>query len=195
MVSTPSPPIKVEMYDDTTDWSEYQVYFDQMSELFGRDEERLAMMLGICLKGEARVVFASLEKAQRRSYHALTQALTQSFAPKELVHLYQAELKAQKKKTEESMMDLGRDVAKLVRWAYPTADVAIREVIGINSFLEALPGHASEMKLHIIKGIPRTLKEAVAHATEIDAMIEVESRKSCRRRGYVHMVESANEEL
>ena len=35
MVGNPPPPIKPEMYDGTTDWSEYQVYFDQMSELFG----------------------------------------------------------------------------------------------------------------------------------------------------------------
>ena len=78
MVSTSPPPIKPEMYDGTTDWSEYQIYFDQMSELFGWDEERHAMMLSICLKGEARVVFASLGEAQRRSYKALTQALTQN---------------------------------------------------------------------------------------------------------------------
>ena len=35
------------------------------------------MMLGICLKGEACVVIASVEEAQRRSYHAHTKALTQ----------------------------------------------------------------------------------------------------------------------
>ena len=63
------------------------------------------------------------------------------------------------------MVDLGRDVAKLVRLAYPTVDVATREVMGINFFLEALPGPSSEMKLHVIKGRPRTLQEAVAHAT------------------------------
>ena len=94
MVSTSPQPIKPEMYDGTTDWLEYQIYFDQLAELFGWDEERRAMMLVICLKGEARVVFASLGEAQTRSYRALTQALTQSFASKELVHLYQAELKA-----------------------------------------------------------------------------------------------------
>ena len=97
-------------------------------------------MLAICLIGEAWVVFASLDEVQRRSYQTLAWALMLSFAPKELVHLYQAELKAQKKKVEESMVDLGRDVAKLVRLAYSTADVAIREVIGINSFLEAFAG-------------------------------------------------------
>ena len=89
-----------------------------------------------------RVVFASLGEPQRRSYQALTQVLMQSFTPKELAHLYQAELKARKKTTEESMVDLGRGVAKLVRLAYPTANTATREVISINSFLEALPGPA-----------------------------------------------------
>ena len=81
-------PVKLEMYEGTTDWAEYQFYFNQLAELIGWDEERHAMMLGICLKGEARVVFASLEKAQW-IYHAFTKALTQSFAPKELVHIYQ----------------------------------------------------------------------------------------------------------
>ena len=187
VVSNP-PHIKPEMYDGTTDWSEYCIYFDQLAELYNWDDERKAMVLGISLKGEARVVLASLDAAQRRSYMALTNALAQSFAPKELVHLYQAELKARKKKGEESMVDLGRDVAKLVRLAYPTADAATREVIGINAFLEALPGPASEMKLHVIKGRPRNLQEAVAHATEVDAVVEAESRKTSRRRGDVRMV-------
>ena len=91
MVSTPSP-IKPEMYDGTKDWVGYQVYFDQLAQ-WGWDEERYAMMLDICLKGDIYAVFASLDEAQRRSYHSLTKALTQSFAPKELVHLYRAELK------------------------------------------------------------------------------------------------------
>ena len=185
-VSTPH--IKPEDYDGTSDWSEYLIYFDQLAELYHWDGEMKAMILGVCLKGEARVVLASLSQAQRKSYTSLTTALAQSFAPKELVHLYQAELKARKKRSEESMVDLGREIAKLVRLAYPTADAATREVIGINSFLEALPGPAAEMKLHVIKGRPRNLQEAVAHATEVDAVIEAEHRRSSRKRGEARMV-------
>ena len=181
-VSTP-PHIKPEDYDGTTDWSEYHMYFEQLAELYGWDDERKAMILGISLKGEARRVLAGMEIARRHSYMAVTSALSQSFAPKELVHLHQAELKARKKRGDESMADLGRDIAKLVRLAYPTADVNTREVIGINAFLEALPGPASEMKLHVIKGRPRNLQEAVAHATEVDAVVEAENRKTSRRRG------------
>ena len=192
LVSTPS--LKPEDYDGTTDWAEYQIYFDQLAELYGWDDEKRAMILGICLRGEARVVLAGLDAAQRRSYFALTTALAQSFAPKELIHLHQAELKARRKKPDESMVDLGRDVARLVRLAYPTADVATREVIGINTFLESLPGPATEMRLHVIKGRPRSLQEAVAHATEVDAVIEADNRKTSRKRGDVRMVRSSEEE-
>ena len=111
-VSTPH--MKSDNYDGTTDWLEYKVYFDQLAELYGWDKQRKAMVLGICLKGEARVVLASLNQAQRRSYLALTTALAQSFSPKELVYLYQAEFKARKKKPEETMANLGWDIAKLV---------------------------------------------------------------------------------
>ena len=80
----------------------------------------------------------------------MTSALAKSFSIKELVYLYQAEFKVNKKKTDETMANLGRDIAKLVPQAYPKADTATREVIGINAFLEALPRPASEMKLHLI---------------------------------------------
>ena len=103
-VST-TPHIRPEDYDGTRDWEEYKIYYDQYSELYGWDEERKAMVLGVCLKGEARVVLASLTPAQRRSYTALTTALSQSFSPKQMVHLYQAELNARRKKPEEWMVD------------------------------------------------------------------------------------------
>jgi len=194
MVSTP-PQMRPELYDGTSDWAEYLIYFEMLAELYGWDEERMAGMLCVCLKGEGRVVLAGLEPAQRRSFVALTTALTQSFAPKELVHLHQAELKARRRRADESMVDLGRDVAKLVRLAYPSADAATREVIGINAFLESLPGPASEMKLHVIKGRPRNLQEAVAHATEVDAVLEAESRRTSRRRGDVRMVGAPDDDL
>ena len=83
------------------------------------------------------------------------------------------------------MVDLGQDITKLVRLAYPMVVTAAWEVIEINTFLEALPGPASEMKLHVIKGRPCNLQEVVAHATEVHVIIKVESRKTPGRRGNV----------
>ena len=185
---SPMPQMRPELYDGTGDWSEYLMYFEQLAELGGWDEGRMAGMLAVCLKGEARVVISSMEPAMRRSYAALTGALSQNFAPKELVHLHQAELKSRRKKADETMGELGRDIAKLVRQAFPMADSATRDVIGINSFLDALPGAASDMKLHVIKGRPRNLQEAVAHATEVDAVMEADNMRSSKKRGDVRMV-------
>ena len=49
------------------------------------------------------------------------------------------ELKARWKKGDESMVDLGLDVARLVRRAYLTADGSTRIVKGVNASLDALP--------------------------------------------------------
>jgi hypothetical protein len=193
-VSTP-PMMKPEGYDGTTCWEEYLIYFEQLAGLYDWDDEMKAVMLGLCLKKEARLVQASLEPAQRRSYRMLTTALGKSFAPEELIHLHQAELKARVKRPDESMITLGRDVAKLVRLAFPTADAATREVIGVNAFLDAIPGPASEIKMHVIKGRPKTLQDAVSHATEVCAVLEAESRRSSRRRGDVRMVGAPEDDL
>ena len=112
-----------------------------------------------------------------------------------MVHLYQAELKACRKKRDESKADLRRDISKLVSLPFPTADTPMREVLGINALLEAISGPASEIKLHEIKGRPHNLQEAVAHATEVEAVIEANNRKSCQRRWYVRVLGSVEDDL
>ena len=47
------------------------------------------------------------------------------------------------------MADLGWDVAKLVRLAYLMSNGSTRKVIGVNAFLDVLPGPALELKLHV----------------------------------------------
>ena len=45
----------------------------------------------------------------------------------------------------------------------------------------ALPGPALQIKHHVIRGQPKNLQEAVAHATEVHAMIEAENKETARR--------------
>ena len=118
---------KPEPYDGSSDWPEYLVYFEQLAEVHGWDHPTMAMVLGLSLRGSARSVMVNLTMPQRRDYKALKSALTQHFCPPQQVHLYQAELKARKRKPDESLPDLGRDIARLIRLAYPTADLATRE--------------------------------------------------------------------
>lgn len=176
----------IEMFDGSQDWPEYVVYFEQMAELYGWDRPTMAMNLGLSLKGTARTVLAGLSFPQRRDYNALKEALTQNYSPPQKVHLYMAELKSRKRYPHESLSDLGRDIARLTRLAYPTADQGTRETISINAFLDSLPGPAMEIRLHVIKGHPNSLQEAVAYAMEVDVILE--SQGYSGKRSNVRMV-------
>jgi len=179
---------KPEAYDGSTDWPEYMVYFEHLSEMQGWDQHTMAMVLGLSLKGSARSVLANLTLTQRKDYDALRGALTQHFCPPQQLHLYQAELKACHRRPNESLTELGREIAKLSRLAYPTADQATRETIGINAFVDAIPGPAIETKLNIRRGRPTTILEAVALAMEVDALFEAEAYRKPHGRNPVHMV-------
>ena len=171
LVGRPVTP-KPEPFDGTDDWQDYLVYFEQLAELNGWDKPTMAIILGLCLRGSARTVLAGLSLPQRRDYDALKAALTQNFSPPQKVHMYMAELKARKRKPNESLAVLGRDIARLTRLAYPNADQVTRETIGINAFLDSLPGPAIEIRLHVMKGRPDTLQEAMAYAMEVDVIME-----------------------
>ena len=67
-------------------------------------------------------------------------------------------------------------------------------MIGVNAFLDASPGLALEIKLNVIWSRPGNLEEAVAHATEADAVLEVEN-KTARRKGDVWVVRSTEDPL
>ena len=177
---------KPEKFDGSEDWEDYLVYFEQLAELNGWDKPTMAIMLGLSLRGAARTVLAGLSLPERRDYRVLTSALRQNFSPPQKVHMHMAELKARKRKPNETLADLGRDIARLTRLAYPSADQATRETIGINAFLDSLPGPAIEIRLHVVKGHPNTLQEAVAYATEVDVIME--SHGSGTRRSNVRMV-------
>ena len=159
------------------------MYFEQLAEVHGWDHPTMAMVLGLSLRGSARSVMVNLTLPQRREYKSLKSALTQHFCPPQQVHLYQAELKARKRKPNESLPDLGRDIARLIRLAYPKADTATRETIGVNAFLDAIPGPAIEVRLNVLRGHPSTILEAVALAMEVDALFEAEAAKKRKPAG------------
>ena len=177
-------------YDGTGDWEEYQAYFEQLAYMHGWDRVTMAMVLGISLRGAARSVLTSFTLEQRKDYRSLVKALKQNFSPAQKVHTYLAELKCRKRKPNETLACLGRDIARLVRLAYPQADQATKDTIGINALLDALPGPAIETRLHILRGQPATLQEAVAFAMEVDSVIESTGMKAPVRRGQVNQVDS-----
>ena len=181
--------IKPEPYDGKSDWPEYLVYFEQMAEVYGWDHATMAMVLGLSLKGAARSVLASLSLPQRRDYKVLKSALTQSFCPTQQIYLYQAELKNRTKKPSESLSDLGRDIVRLAKLAYPMADTETREAVAISAFLDALPGMAMETRMSVLRARPKTMLEVVALAIEVETVIEASNHRKAHARRDIHQLD------
>jgi len=185
-----APPVRLapEAYDGSADWEEYSVYFQQLSIMNGWDRPTQAMMLGLSLRGAARSVLTSLGFEQRQDYTTLVKALKQNFSPAQQVQTFLSELKSRRRKPNEPLPELGRSIARLVRLAYPDTDPGTRETLGINAFMDAQPGPAVEIRLHVIRGQPKTLQEAVALAMEVDAVLASAQVKPPTRRA-VHRVD------
>jgi hypothetical protein len=181
--------IKPEPYDGKSDWPEYLVYFEQLSEIYGWDHATMAVVLGISLRESARSVLASLSLAQRRDYTMLKDALTQSFCPTQQIFLYQAELKNRVKKTSESLSDLGRDIIRLSKLAFPSANSETREAVAISAFLDALPGNAMETRMSVLRARPKTMLEVVALAIEVETVVDAGNHRRTQGRRDIHNVD------
>lgn len=197
----PQPPLPMagmriapESYDGSADLDEYLVYFQQLAMMSGWNEAVQGMMLSLSLRGAARSVLTSLSFQQRQNLGVLIGALRQNFAPTQQVQTYLSELRNRKRALGEPLPVLGRDIARLVRLAYPQADPAMRESLGINAFMEAQLGAAVEIRLHLIRGQPHTLQEAVALAMEVDAVLEAAKPKSSGRRAVQRVEDPTPEE-
>ena len=191
----PHPWIRLapDTYDGSGDWEEYSVYFHQLSIVNGWDEPTQAIMLGLNLRGQARAVLTGLSPPERLNLLAIERALQQNFSPTQQQHSYLSKLRARKRKANEPLPELSREIARLVRMAYPRADQATREQIAINAFTDSFPGPAIEIRLHLIRGQPQTLQEAVALAMEVDSVLESSKPQTVARRG-VQMVTGSPEE-
>ena len=135
---------------------------------------------------------SKIGSGSRSDCRALKEALMQNFSLREQLHLYQA-LKSRQMKPWELLNSLGWDIGRMVYFAYPTAINGTRETTGINALLDAFLGSATEIRLHMVKGRPRTLQQAVTYAMEVDVVLEAEAWCGhALRRGNVKVTEDAN---
>ena len=74
-------------------------------------------------------------------------------------------------------------------WPYPQANQATKEAIGINALMDSLPGPAVETRLHVIRGQPTNLQQAMAYAMEVDSVLESTRTKGPAQRSHVNQID------
>jgi hypothetical protein len=131
------------------------------------DSTTQAMELATSLRDAALGVLTDLEPQQRINYEILLSALESRFGSGQQTELYRAQLKNKLRKHNETIPELAQDVKRLVRMAYPTAPIEIREQLARDNFLDSL--NDAELEWAVYRGKPKSVEESVQISIEYEA--------------------------
>jgi hypothetical protein len=154
-------------YDGTGNWSDYLVHFEIVAEINKWEEGEKALELATCLRGAAQGVLGDLRPENRRNFSHLVAALNTRFQPDNQAELYRAQMKNRLRKRSEPLSELGHDIKRLVRLAYPAAPLEVREHLARDCFIDSL--NNSEMEWAVFQGKPASVDEAMRLAVEFEA--------------------------
>ena len=154
-------------YDGRSPWDAYRTQFQMLSTVNGWSTEEKAAYLAVSLKWAAVNVLNGIPADQLYDYDTLLAALEARFGNGHQAELNRMKLKNRVRKREEGLTELAEDVEKLIRLAYPDADPAMMEVLGIDHFIDAL--HEEELRLKVRQSRPKTMRGAVQTALELES--------------------------
>lgn len=171
-----SSKLKPATYDGTTSWLDYKSHFNACACLNHWSEEEKGMYLAVSLRGLAQGVLGNLPEYLQMDFKELCRSLEERFSPANQTELYRAQLRERRQKASETIPQLGQDIRRLTRLAYPTAPGDVCETLAKEYFIDALVSF--DMRLRIKQSRPQNLNDAIRHAVELNAFIGAERRRS-----------------
>jgi len=120
------------------------------------------------------------------NYLHLTSALSSRFQPENQAEMYRAQMKNKLRGKNEPIPELGQDVKRLVRLAYPSAPTEVREQLARDCFVDSL--NEAELDWAIFQGKTKTIDDAVQIALEYEAF-----QNGRRKRGLIKPVRMQTE--
>ena len=161
--------IKPGTYDGTGNWSDYLIQFNLIADYWQWNAYEKALHLAINLRGTAQSVLADLRQDQRTNFSSLSEALAARFEPVQESELHRVTLKTRLRCKNETLSELAQDVNRLVRLAYPSATVDVREQLSKDYFIDALNDH--ELEWAVLRGKPKSVDNALKLALEYESFL------------------------
>ena len=166
---------KPAVYDGESNWQDYLVHFEMISQLNNWDDVTKAMELATSLRGVAQGVLSDMRPETRCSYRHLVSALANRFQPENQSELYRAQLKNRIRQKGESLTELAQDIKRLTRLAYPAAPLEVRDRLARDCFIDSL--NDSEIEWSIFQSKPTSAEDAVRSALEYEAFQQGRRRR------------------
>ena len=155
------------------EWTSWVQTFELYAQLNGWNDQHKARILGIRLGGKASRVYFDLPLETRNDFGMAIAALTSRFQPRGTQALGMLEFRKRGRRKDETFLDFAVELRRLSKVAFPTMDEVSREAICIAEFIDKM--EQRELRLKLRHTSFATLDEAVAFATEWDAIETVDS--------------------
>lgn len=161
-----------ERFNGKQPWNEYKTHFEMCAGVNRWNMQEKAMHLAASLDGPALQLLSNLSNEDRQNYYKLTLALKNRFENPYLQSLYRAQLANRKKQSGESVLQMGEDMKRLSRLAYPGLPEYARDEITKEYFISAIGDADAMWKIRQCR--PKTIEEAICYAAELSAFRDVD---------------------
>lgn len=165
--------IKMEKFDGKTSWKLYHRQFDRISKM-NNWQHQMTDYLWIHLTADALAFMEETPGASVMTYDEMCNALDGRFGAERLSNVYKAQLLNRRRKSGETLSELGQDMRRLVNNAYPNFNSEAKEEIAVEKFLDALN---ADTRRTIYQENPTTLNQAIEKGLKIEAWGIVEETK------------------
>lgn len=171
--------IKPDTFDGTDDWDQYISHFENCAELGQWTERERALTLAACLKGQARVFYASLQAHFVCNYKSLVSKLEQRFGSARQQTRWLSRLQSRQRLPHEPIASFGDDIRLMAQKAYPSLDSNAQEMLALQQFYKAV---SLEMRCRLMDRETKNISDAV---DVVERYEEIVGDSTDRRRNVV----------
>ncbi|CAG2223289.1 unnamed protein product [Mytilus edulis] len=163
------------LYDGETNWEDYLVQFELIAAINKWSDLEKALELATSLRGSAQSILTNLRPEMRTNFVQLTAALASRFQPENQAEMYRAQMKSKIRGRTEQIPVLGQDIKRLVRLAYPSAPMEVRDYLARDCFIDSL--NDADMEWAIFQAKAKNIDNAIQVALEYEAFQN--NRRQC----------------
>ncbi|CAC5379035.1 unnamed protein product [Mytilus coruscus] len=167
---------KPALYDGEGNWEDFLVQFELIAAINKWSDIEKALELATSLRGTAQSILTDLRPEMRTNFIQLTAALASRFQPENQAEMYRAQMKSKIRGRTEQIPVLGQDIKRLVRLAYPSVPIEVKEQLERDCFIDSL--NDADMEWAIFQAKAKYIDNAIQVALEYEAF-----QNSSRKHG------------
>lgn len=180
------PHIMPDKYDGSSDWADYDSHFDSCRTINNWTDAEAVKYLSASLRGPA-LRLLNERRQTKWTYHDLKSKLSTRFSSSKQAESYLLELRARKRRPNESFQELGRSIRELTTKAYPDFDSDGIDRLAKIHFTDAIEN--PEIRTGIFHAKAKTLDKMIEAAITTETFLLTESQRSWKKNTHNRAVD------